>query len=75
MKFAAYNNSQNTWSQLLFSCEIAHNGKRLISVFQELPATINKTFILAGSLHTGLSFHGVSIRFPDISYFPKIRSR
>ena len=36
---------------------IAHNGKCLISVFQEFAASIDKTFILAGGLGTGLSFY------------------
>ena len=40
-------------------CEIAHNGKSLISVFQEFSASINKTFILAGRLGTRLSFYEV----------------
>ena len=35
-------------------CEIAHNGKSLISVFQEFAARISTTFILAGSLDTRL---------------------
>ena len=39
------------------SCEIAHNGKSLISIFQEFSSSINKTFILAGRLGTRLSFY------------------
>ena len=40
---------------------MAHSGKSLISflVFQEFTASINKAFILAGGLDTGLSFYGV----------------
>ena len=44
---------------LRFSCEIAHNGKSLISVFQEFPASVNKTFILAERQVTRLSFYEV----------------
>ena len=40
-----------------FSCETAHNGKSLISVFQEFFASIDK--ILAGRLGTGLPFYGL----------------
>ena len=39
----------------LVSCEIARNGKSLISVFQEFSASFNKTFILAGRLDNFLS--------------------
>ena len=38
-------------------CEIAHYGKSLISVFQEFFASINKSFILSGTLNTKLSFY------------------
>ena len=51
--------TQNIWDQLLFSCEIAHNGKGLISLFQEFSTSIDKAFILAGGLGTGLSFYAV----------------
>ena len=51
-------NSQNIRAQLIFSSEIALSWKSLISVFQEFSASINKTFILVGSLSTRLSFHG-----------------
>ena len=54
-----YNNSQNIWNLLWFSCEISHNGKSLVSVFQEFSASINKTFILVGRLGTKLSFYEV----------------
>ena len=37
----------------------AHKRKSLISVFQELSASVNKTLKLAGSLGTRISFHGV----------------
>ena len=36
-----------------------HNGKTLVSAFQEFSASINKTFILAGRLGDRLSFYGV----------------
>ena len=42
-----------------FSYEVEHNGKGLVSVFQEFSAIINKTFILAGRLGTRLSFYEV----------------
>ena len=34
-------------------------GKILVSVFEEISASINKTVILAGRLHTRLSFYDV----------------
>ena len=43
-------------SHVLF-CEIAHNGKSLISVFQEFSARVNKTLISTPRLGTGLSFY------------------
>ena len=45
--------------KLWFSCEVAHSGETLISVFQEFSSSIGKAFILAGGLGTGLSFYGV----------------
>ena len=56
---SVYNNSQNIWDKLQFSCEIAHYEQNLISVFQDLFAGINKTFILVGGLGTRLSFYEV----------------
>ena len=41
------------------SCQIAHNGKGLFFIFQEFSSSINKTFILARRLGTGLSFYKV----------------
>ena len=44
------------------SCEIAQDGKRLISIFQEFSSSylvINKTLILAGGLGTKLSFYEI----------------
>ena len=38
---------------------ITHYGKILISFFQELFASIDKMFVLAGGLGTGQSFYGV----------------
>ena len=38
---------------------IAHNGKNLISIFQEFSSSIKKTFILEGGLGAGLLFYGV----------------
>ena len=49
------NGSEDIWGWLWFSCGIA----RLISVFQEFSASIDKAFILAGGVATGLSFFGV----------------
>ena len=43
----------------MFSCEIAHNRKSLISVFQEFSASGNKNFILAERMGTKLSFYEV----------------
>ena len=56
--------------RFLFSCEIAHYGKGLISVSEEVFASIDKTFILAGRLGTGLFFLEFG-PYLDISYFPK----
>ena len=42
-----------------FSCEVAHEGKSLISVFQEFFTSISKFFNLVGALGTRLSFYGV----------------
>ena len=36
-----------------------HNGKSLLSVFQEFSSSINKTFILVGKLGTRLLLYGV----------------
>ena len=47
---------------LAFMWNRAH-GKSLISIFQEFSCSINKTFILAGGLGTGLSLFGVSTDF------------
>ena len=53
------NGSEDIWGWLWFSCGIA----RLISVFQEFSASMDKPFILAGrgwgGVATGLSFCGV----------------
>ena len=43
-----------------------NSGQRLISVFREFSASINKIFILKGRLGTKLSFNGVK-HFPEIS--------
>ena len=51
-----YNGSRDIWGQLQFSCEIAHSGKGLISLFQGFSASIDKAFILVGRLGTKLSF-------------------
>ena len=53
------NKSQNIRDSLYFSCQIAHNGKSLVSVFQDFSASIYKLFILAGRLDTGLAFYEV----------------
>ena len=49
------NNSKHISHELKFSCQREHNGKSLISVFQEFSASINKTFILTGRQGTRLS--------------------
>ena len=38
---------------------MVHDGKSLISVFQEFSASIGRAFGLAGGLGAGLSFYGV----------------
>ena len=58
-----YNSPQHMRLTLVF---IAHNGKSLISIFQEFCSSINKAFILAGGLGTG--YQSMRFRqFPDIS--------
>ena len=52
------------WSELEskkynFWCEIVHNRKSVISVFQEFSSSIKKTFILVGRLDTKVSFYAV----------------
>ena len=49
--------SQDIWDYLLFSCEIAHSRKSLISILQEFSSSIDKAFILAGGVGTGVSFY------------------
>ena len=39
--------------------KVAHGGKSLISVFQEIFGSINKVFVLAGRSAARLSFYGV----------------
>ena len=39
------NHSQNIFDKLYFSYEIAHYGKGLVSVFQEIFASADKIFI------------------------------
>ena len=47
------NHSQNIWDKLYFSCEIAHYGKSLISVFQEIfTSFIDKILISEEGLST-----------------------
>ena len=43
----------------MFSWEIAHYGKGLISICQEFFDSINETFTLAGRLGTRLLFYEV----------------
>ena len=57
-KFKGYNQLQDIWDWLQFSLEIAQHGKNLISIFQEVFPKISKIFILAGGLHTAVSFFG-----------------
>ena len=49
-----------------FSRKIAHQGKSLISVFQEYFGSIDKIFLLAGRLDTRVSFMKFR-HLPDIS--------
>ena len=53
-KLTFYNHGQNIWEKVQFSYETPHYGKILISVFQQLFASINKIFILGGGLCTRL---------------------
>ena len=56
---------------LIFSYKRAHYAKGLISVLQELSASIDKIFILAVVPGAGLSFHGIltlSWYFPSFSF-------
>ena len=46
------NHSQNISDKLSFSCEIAHYEKSQISIFQEIFASTDKTFISGGGLST-----------------------
>ena len=55
----SHNGSQNMGDLLLFSCQIAHDGKGSIFVFQEFCSSIKKTFYLAAKLGTRLSFYAV----------------
>ena len=55
-----------------FSCGGAHDGKVLVSVFQEFFASILKAFNFAGGLGNGLSlavdYHSMGFRhFPNVS--------
>ena len=43
--------------QLYLSCEIAHKGKSLIAIFQNIFASINKNLILEGRMRTRLTFY------------------
>ena len=49
-----YNYGQHILDNLWFSCEIASYGKSLISIVQQFFASIDKIFILEGSLGTRL---------------------
>ena len=57
--FWVYNHSQDIWNKFCFPCEIVHYRKSLISVFEEFFVKIDKVFILAASLGTGLPFYEV----------------
>ena len=48
------NKSQNICGLLYFSNEIPRKGKRLISIFQEFSAKINKNLIFEGRLSNRL---------------------
>ena len=58
-KVSRDNHSQNIWDWLCFSCEIKDCGKSLISVFEDVFASIKKILILAGALGPRLSFYAV----------------
>ena len=49
-----YNDGQNIWEKLSFSCEIAHYGKISISLFQQFFGDIDKIFISGVRLGTTL---------------------
>ena len=51
--------SQNVWDKLEFSSDVAHNGKRLISVSPKFFSSINQTILFVERLGTGLWFYEV----------------
>ena len=53
------NKSQNVWDKLEFSSDVAHNGKRLISVSPKFFASINQTILFVERSGTGLWFYEV----------------
>ena len=55
----AHNHSEGILDWFQFSCEVAHYGKSLISVFEKFFASVKKILILAWRLGTRLSFYGV----------------
>ena len=59
---------ENAGQKRWFSCDIAHYGKSLISVFEERFINIDKIFILPR--RWALAYHSMRFRdFLDISYF------
>ena len=55
------------WTKYLrkYSLILAHQGKSLISIFQESFANIDKTLILGGRLGTRLSSFEIFLVFPN----------
>ena len=58
-KVSRDNHWQNIWDWLCFSCEITDCGESLISVFEDVFASIKKILILAGNLGPTLWFYEV----------------
>ena len=51
------------WEKLYIPCEIAYYGKGSISIFKKCLASIDKIFVLGGSLGSRLYFHEVLTLF------------
>ena len=66
-----YENLQNVWDKLKFSCEMGHYGKSSISAFQEFFASIEKKSFWEE--YWELGYNSMNFwDFPDISKLPKI---
>ena len=55
------------WGGLQFSCGIPHYGRVLVSIFQQLFASVGEIFILGGRLCGGFKFYEVLRNFSDLS--------